>query len=69
MKTENTSSALKIEAPYVIDYIYDNSGSINFYHQLVRQSDNAILYANESLDNVFLRCWELGIKRNDVVVL
>ena len=69
METKNTSRAPKIEAHYVIDYVYDNPGGINFYHQLVRQSDNAILYANENLDNVFLRCWELGIKHNDVVVL
>ena len=69
METKNTSRAPKIEAHYVIDYVYDNPGGINFYHQLVRQSDNAILYANENLDNVFLRCWELGIKQNDVVVL
>ena len=61
MKTEKTK--------YVIDYIYNNTSGINFYHQLVRRSDNAILYANEKLDNVFLRCWELGITRDEVAVL
>ena len=69
METKNTARALKIEAHYVIDYIYDNPTGINFYHQLVRLSDDAILYANQNLGNVFLRCWELGIKQNDVVVL
>ena len=54
---------------YVIDYIYNNKTGINFYHQLVRQSDGAILYANQNLDNVFIRCWELGIPCNDVVIL
>ena len=69
METKNTARALKIEAHYVIDYIYNNTSGINFYHQLVRLSDDAILYANQNLENVFLRCWELGIQQNDVVVL
>ena len=54
---------------YVIDYIHSNKTGINFYHQLVRCSDGAILYANQNLDNVFIRCWELGITCNDVVIL
>ena len=54
---------------YVIDYIYNNTNGINFYYQLVRRSDDAILYANQNLDNVFIRCWELGITCNDVVIL
>jgi hypothetical protein len=54
---------------YFIDYIYNNPTGSNFYHQLVRRSDNAILYANEKLDNIFIKCWELGITRNEVVVL
>ena len=54
---------------YVIDYIYNSTSGINFYHQLVRRSDDAILYANEKLDNVFLRCWEMGIPQDEVVVL
>ena len=54
---------------YIIDYIYNNKTGINYYYQIVRNSDGAILYANESIDNIFIRCWELGITCNEVVVL
>lgn len=57
------------ESKYYIDYIYDNLSGANFYHQLVRRADNAILYANPNLDSVKIRCWELGINKNDVVIL
>lgn len=54
---------------YTIDYIYDNPVGINFYHQLVRNSDNAILYANPTLDNVFLYCFHLGINKDEIIIL
>ena len=38
------------EAPYYIDYIYNNPSGENFYYQLVRKSDDAILYANPYLN-------------------
>nr|DAR52632.1 MAG TPA: hypothetical protein [Caudoviricetes sp.] len=57
------------ESKYYIDYIYDNPSGANFYHQLVRRADNAILYANPNLDFVKIRCWELGISKDDVVIL
>ena len=57
------------ESKYYIDYIHSNTIGSNFYHQLVRRSDEAILYANPNLDNVKLRCWELGITCNEVVIL
>lgn len=54
---------------YYIDYIYDNPTGTNFYHQLVRREDNAILYANPNLDNVFLYCFKVGISKNDIIIL
>lgn len=57
------------ETPYYIDYIYNNPSGENFYYQLVRRRDNAILYANPNLDFVKLRCWELGISKDDIVIL
>jgi hypothetical protein len=54
---------------YFIDYIYNNTIGENFYHQLVRRADNAILYANKNLDYVKLHCWELGISTKDVEIL
>ena len=69
-KTAKTMKTQAETTPYVIDYIYNNTSGINYYyHQLVRRADNAILYANQSLENVFLRCWELGIPCNEVVIL
>lgn len=57
------------DAPYYIDYIYDKDLSSEPYFQLVRRKDDAILYANSNLDFVKLRCWELGIKKDDIVIL
>jgi hypothetical protein len=54
---------------YYIDYISKNTTGHNFYHQLVRRSDEAILYANPNLDFVMLHCWKLGINKNDVITL
>lgn len=59
---------MKPTRKYYIDYVYDNPSGANFYHQLVRSSDGAILYANPNLDFVKLRCWELGISKDDVEI-
>lgn len=39
-------------AEYVIDYVYDNVNGMNFYYQIVRLSDNAILYANPDVKHI-----------------
>jgi hypothetical protein len=62
------ANAMK-SSKYYIDYIYDNTIGVNFYHQLVRRSDEAILYANPDLNRVYVYCWSSGIDRNDVVTL
>lgn len=55
---------------YYIDYIYRNPITDGgCYHQLVRRADEAILYANADLNQVFLHCWMVGISREQVVVL
>ena len=59
----------KIETKYYVDYIYNNPSGENFYFQLVRTSDDAILYANSNIDNIKIMCWELGINKEDVVFL
>jgi hypothetical protein len=51
---------------YFIDYICNNTIGANFYHQLVRRSDEAILYANHDLNRVYMYCWTSGIDRKDV---
>lgn len=55
--------------PYYIDYIHDKGITTEPYFQLVRRRDEAILYANANLDFVKLRCWELGISKDDIVIL
>lgn len=56
-------------AEYVIDYVYDNPTGCNFYYQIVRLSDEAILYANPDIKNVKIRCWKLGIPANKVSLI
>lgn len=54
---------------YTVDFVYDNPSGENYYHQLVRNSDGAILYANSSLDNIFIFCFKAGINRDEVEIL
>ena len=53
---------------YYIETVTDNK-DFALYYQVVRRRDEAILYANETLENVFLHCWAMDIKYNDVVLL
>ena len=55
---------------YYIDYITlkETSGLVAYY-QLVRAKDDAILYSNWSLDNIFLHCWHNDIRRDEVTIL
>lgn len=65
----NKSETMK-ETQYYIDYVHSApAGEPNFYHTLVRRRDGAILYANPNLDYVKLRCWYLGILREEVTIL
>ena len=57
------------KAEYVIDYVYDNPSGANFYYQLVRLSDDAILFANQNLNNVMLHCWRYGIAYDKVSII
>ncbi len=53
---------IPMAAKYVIDYVYDNApGEPNFYYQIVRIKDDAILYANADRNNVIMECWKMGI--------
>lgn len=62
--------ARNIPTPYYIDYIYDRpKGEKNFYYQLVRKADNAILYAHEDLKEVLRRRAELNIKKENICIL
>ena len=57
-------------AKYVIDYVYDNApGEPNFYYQIVRIKDDAILYANADRNNVIMECWKRGIPYNETTFI
>jgi len=57
------------DSKYYIDFIYDVPAGQDFYHQLVRRSDNAILCAHTDLDSIFLFCFHAGISKNDLIIL
>lgn len=53
-------------AEYVVDYVYDNVEGENFYFQLVRLPDNAILCAHKDKNDIIAYCWKVGIAYNKV---
>lgn len=46
MKLYQEKYPISDDAKYVVDYVYDNPSGENYYYQIVRLCDNAILYAN-----------------------
>ena len=52
---------------YQIQAVTDSRDFV-LYYQLVRVADDAILYANETLNNVCLECWFRGIGANEVTM-
>ncbi len=62
----NTQETAKMtQTPYFIEYITYKGGT-DFYFQLVRTSDLAILYSNKSYHNVIVECWRRDINKNEV---
>lgn len=58
--------------PYYIDFFIakDRFGVIEAaYYRLIRRRDDAILYSNQELDNVFLHCFHAGISNKDIVII
>lgn len=54
---------------YVVDYVYDNIIGENFYYQLVRLRDNAILCSYKSKITVIAYCWQVGIPKEKVAFI
>lgn len=54
---------------YVIDYVCDNPSGENYYYQLVRICDNAILYASRNIDDIIVQCWRVGITKKQVTII
>lgn len=65
----NTIETAKITTtPYFVEYVcrQKEGQGLETYYQLVRTADVAILYANESLDNVYLHCFFEGINIKEI---
>lgn len=61
---------MKVRTKYFIDYVYDQPSGVNFYHTLVRTSDNLILYSNSDLQTVINYAKEIqGINSKDICIL
>lgn len=56
-------------AKYVVDYVCDNTSGANFYYQLVRVKDDAILFAYEKQELVCMEAWKQGIPYNEVAFI
>ena len=54
---------------YVIDYVYDNVSGENFYYQLVRLKDDAILCSYKNVISIKLYCWHVGITEQKVAFI
>ena len=59
-----------MKTKYFIDYIYNQPSGENFYHQLVRTKDDAILFANRDLETVIRYAkFELDINSKELTIL
>ena len=59
-----------METKYYIEYIYGQTMGANFYHQLVRTRDEAILFSSKDLKTVIEYAkFELNINSNDLIIL
>lgn len=59
-----------MKTKYFIDYIYNQPSGENFYHQLVRTKDDAILFSISDLETVIRYAkFELGIDGKELTIL
>lgn len=63
MKT--TEIAKRTITPYFIEYVNNNG---EFYYQLVRTRDEAILYSNEEIREVAAESFAMGLSTHDVTI-
>lgn len=62
----------QISTPYYVDYRInlDHYGRLeSTYYALTRTKDDAILYSNGDLDNIFAECFKRGIHNDQIVLL
>lgn len=67
MKLYENKYPISESAEYVCDYVYSNTiGHENYYYQLVRLRDNAILCSYKDKARVIAHCLHVGISKNKV---
>lgn len=69
MKLYQNKYPISDAAEYVIDYVYNNPSGENFYYQLVRLLDDAILCAYKDIKDVMLYAWRVNIPANLICVI
>lgn len=69
MKLYQNKYPISDTAEYVVDYVYDNPTGVNYYFQLVRLSDEAILCAFQDVKDVMIHCWQVGIPKAKVAFI
>ncbi len=69
MKLYQNKYPVPDKAKYVVDYVCDGEGDFNYYYQIVRIKDNAILYANKDKYNIICECWKRGLKFEEVAFI
>ena len=68
MKLYQNKYPISDNIEYVIDYVCNPSRE-DCYYQLVRLSDNAVLYASRNIDDIIVQCWRVGITKNQVTLI
>lgn len=56
-------------AEYVVDYVCDMPEGENFYYQLVRVKDDAILCSYKKQEMVCIEAWKIGIPYSKVAFI
>ena len=69
MKLYNGKYPIPDDSEYVVDFQYDIIGGENFYYQLVRLKDDAILCSYKSKITVMAYCWQVGITKEKVAFI
>lgn len=69
MKLYQNKYPIADNAEYVIDYVYDNPSGENYYFQLVRLKDDAILASAKDQNTIFIHCWKYGIPYEKVSII
>lgn len=67
-----TLQGVEVATKYYVDFVceFDNDHNlINSYHQIVRTEDDAILYANSDIRQIYAECFLRGINRTDVTII